>query len=538
MTRTLRLALLTLALVCGGLVADAVASTYYVATTGDDSRSCMTAQTITTPKRTIKNAVTCLSAGDTLLVRGGTYDEGDITTIPSGVSWASKVRIANYVSAGVGGCSSLAPHSCGTAGETVWITPTNANRVVFLTGSTKYIEFDGINMDGSHVPYGTFILYANGDNSAIAEHIRWKNAECISGPVGDGNDSSCVLAGAHVTVSTPGGSEFQNLTIHGGDSYGLYISGPNNLIEDCDIYNVGMAGVHVYNGGGDSADANIIRRNRIHDITLGYYFGKPDPRMWGVILSGNSNQVYNNFLYRLNEPLSGGNAGINIYTGSGNQIWNNTIADSTANGIYLTSGTGISGTEVKNNLVYSVTGSSYYDGGASTTTSGNSFGVNPSFVSLSTGDLHLTASSSVAIDLGTTLAGVTDDIDGNTRPQGAAYDIGADEYGATPVAEPPAPDPAPTPEPTPPPALPSDSSYLTLRAYKVRGVKRVDLVWTNGLATSTVDIYRNGAKLLNGTTNDLGQTDNIGRHGNGTYLYKVCEHESTDLCTNTATAAF
>ncbi len=44
------------------------------------------------------------------------------------------------------------------------------------------------------------------------------------------------------------------------------------------------------------------------------------------------------------------------------------------------------------------------------------------------GDYHLTASSAAAIDKGTTLAAVTRDIDGDTRPQGAAYDIGSDEF--------------------------------------------------------------------------------------------------------------
>ena len=40
---------------------------------------------------------------------------------------------------------------------------------------------------------------------------------------------------------------------------------------------------------------------------------------------------------------------------------------------------------------------------------------------------HLT-SSSAAIDAGVD-AGVTTDIDGDARPRGAGYDIGADEFG-------------------------------------------------------------------------------------------------------------
>ena len=42
------------------------AATYYVATTGNDTHACATAQTISTPLRTIASGVACLNPGDTL----------------------------------------------------------------------------------------------------------------------------------------------------------------------------------------------------------------------------------------------------------------------------------------------------------------------------------------------------------------------------------------------------------------------------------------------------------------------------------------
>jgi hypothetical protein len=52
------------------------------------------------------------------------------------------------------------------------------------------------------------------------------------------------------------------------------------------------------------------------------------------------------------------------------------------------------------------------------------------FVDAASGDLHLASSATAAIDRGTALSEVVDDWDGKSRPQGAGYDIGADEYRA------------------------------------------------------------------------------------------------------------
>jgi hypothetical protein len=54
------------------------------------------------------------------------------------------------------------------------------------------------------------------------------------------------------------------------------------------------------------------------------------------------------------------------------------------------------------------------------------------FVDPGNGDLHLLSTATEAIDQVTTLIEVIDDIDGDTRPIGAASDVGADEYGDPP----------------------------------------------------------------------------------------------------------
>lgn len=58
------------------------AATYYVATNGNDGNSVSQAQNLATPWKTIQHAATNMKAGDTCIIRGGTYRE--TVTLPSG----------------------------------------------------------------------------------------------------------------------------------------------------------------------------------------------------------------------------------------------------------------------------------------------------------------------------------------------------------------------------------------------------------------------------------------------------------------------
>ena len=53
------------------------------------------------------------------------------------------------------------------------------------------------------------------------------------------------------------------------------------------------------------------------------------------------------------------------------------------------------------------------------------------FVDASAGDLHLVSGSTDAIDQASTLADVSDDYDGDSRPLGSSPDVGADEYATS-----------------------------------------------------------------------------------------------------------
>lgn len=76
---------------------------------------------------------------------------------------------------------------------------------------------------------------------------------------------------------------------------------------------------------------------------------------------------------------------------------------------------------------------------------------------------------------------------------------------------------------------------LTGKGYKVKGMQKADLTWSNLTATN-VDIYRDGAKVMT-TTNTGAVTDNIDQRGGGSYTYKVCA-TGTTTCTNGAAVSF
>jgi PKD repeat protein len=83
----------------------------------------------------------------------------------------------------------------------------------------------------------------------------------------------------------------------------------------------------------------------------------------------------------------------------------------------------------------------------------------------------------------------------------------------------------------------TDPSQITLTATggKNKGRQYVNLTWT-GATSDNVDIYRDGAFLI--TVENTGSyTDDLNKVGGGTYVYRVCEAE-TSTCSNDATVVF
>jgi hypothetical protein len=184
-------------------------------------------------------------------------------------------------------------------------------------------------------------------------------------------------------------------TAYQNHDHAIYVEGSSGvLISNGVFYDNGHGwDVHVYSGVGHGSSGLTIVNNT---------FAFANPYRDGQVLfstpSVSDSIVENNLFYR---PRT-----------EGVQFSGGTYANIT----------------VKNNLTTGAPTTTTGPGGSVDVT-GNFDAIDAMLVSPSTNDFHLQPTSP-AIDRGLTLPTVTTDIEGTTRPQGSAYDLGAYEWHA------------------------------------------------------------------------------------------------------------
>ncbi len=393
------------------------ATTFYVAKTGSNSNSCAQAQSLATPKLTIKAGGSCLSSGDTLLVKSGTYVEYLKNPVPGGQSWAEPTTLA------------------GAPGETVTIkSPTNVSvQMEFNGGAMRYIIVDNVTLDavdggfdggGGTTITGKAFSTSLDKTGTYAHHIRVQNSIIKNSP-----DGAVLLSGDF--------NEFKNVAFlntaykelakgPGRYGYAIYMGSSNNLVDGCFFKDTGSHAINIYNETTRNTNNNIIRNSEF--VNSGLRHAKP--RGAGIIVgSGSGNMIINNILRGGN-----GGSGLVIY-GRATQVLNNTIYNNVGNGISFAYG-GEIGTVVRNNIFWQNTAA---DWNISPDTYSNNLNLDPFFVDAPNGEFQLKAGSP-AIDSGWDLSDIfTVDAAGNSRNQGTAFDIGAYEFTGDKVDnEPPA----------------------------------------------------------------------------------------------------
>ncbi len=385
LTVVLSLAIVTALILAPGA---ANAAIYHVSKSGSNGNSCRDALSRSKSKLTINEGLKCLSAGDTLYIGAGTYEEGiDSTenTIPSGTSWNNAVTIA------------AAP------GEQVTLRPRKAFEVISLIGSQiSYLVFDGLILDAENVTTDGFSL-TNG-----AHHVKLQNSEVKNAP----NQGILISKGTGSTDY----NEFRNLSVHDNGrnkfSHGIYISTSNNLIEGCKVYRNSGYGIHLYDDTGE-VNSNIVRLNTTWSNSWSYCCGA------GILVgSGRNNIAYNNISY---------NNGYGITSGynktSGAKIYNNTVYKNIHGGIQNL-GTSIDAV-IKNNIAYR--NPMPIENHGSNATLSHNLTSDPQFVNDAMFDFRLQPSSP-AIDSGEPINEVTIDIRGISRTKGKGPDVGAHEF--------------------------------------------------------------------------------------------------------------
>jgi hypothetical protein len=423
---------------------------YFVSGTGKDGN----AGTFASPWGTIPKAKNSLAAGDIAYVGTSAGDSVSQTT--------------EDASSAYGGALGMSVNDGANAG-----TATMPKALVVYPGATATIG-DPVNLaHGIIVPAitGTFDYWTiagftlRGLNEAIeleGSSQGWRIVgNDISCPNGSG-ESGCVTDGA---VNSAPGLAFLGNDVHDAAAsvtsvtkyyHAIYFSS-NHLELGWNVVRDGKTcrGIQIHDTGGPNNFDISIHDNLIHGTVCdGINLATVDPSQGAV-------KAFDNVVYDVGtgpDPADGSSSYACIYVanitntgaaGSGNvEVYDNTLANCGARGtsaggaISLTAGP--VGIVLTDNLVLATSSESYvasdspatgitgndnlfFGAGVPPAGSGltGSINADPAVANATSNDYHLTAGSP-AVDTGVPTAAVTD-FDGNPRPQGKAYDVGAYE---------------------------------------------------------------------------------------------------------------
>jgi hypothetical protein len=392
--------------------------TFYVDPAGSDSA----AGSITSPWRTLQRAANMVRAGDLVIVRAGHYaglylttsgtatdpiifrgDPGAIVdtrnpTTPDGINLegASWIVIENFTVTGLprAGIRAVLNHNVTIRGNTGDLN----GRWGILTGFSDDLLIENNVMSRSQAEHGIYVGNS-GDRPVIRHNVVWgNNANGIhmNGDLSQGGDG--IISGAVVE-----GNIIHDNGVAGGS--GINCDGvQSSIIRNNLLYNNHASGVSLYQiDGGQPARNNQVLNNTIVMAS--------DAR-WAINIQNAStgNVVWNNILY--NQQSFRGSLAISADSLVGFVSDINVVMDR-----FSTDG---GDTRVTLAAWRSATGQDTHSIVATPPTL---------FVNVAGNDYHL-GSTSPARDAGASLAGVTEDLEGTSRPQGPAADIGAYELPA------------------------------------------------------------------------------------------------------------
>jgi hypothetical protein len=434
--------LLSIFVVCLVLAAggSAFAATYYVATTGLDTNPGTQAQ----PWATLQKAVDTIAAGDTIIVMPGTYVGCRART--SGTAVAPKTLVAQTVGTvlvnaagpvnrrtsniefqnndGISAVDYWVIDGFEISNAIAWgIDAINANHLT-VRNCTAHNNGISSGKTGIFSAYGDYVLIQNNTSYSNGEHGIYVNNSCDNGVLRGNHIYSNTSLGVHMNgdatqkaladsdgimsnwvveknVSNNNGS-------NGFDGDGVnYTIWRNNLAYD----NVSK-GIHLCCVNGSTNPAyDKVYNNTIVCPVGGYYcltFYKSGGK---VKLGGNNNSAFNNILYHyeITNNMRGSIMGVSTWMSTFQSNYNVVVdrfaVDDNRTKYTLAQWRSTYGKDMNSTLCLDATAI---------------------FVDAANKNFHL-KSTSPAINAGTTLSDVTDDINGTARPIGSAYDAGCYE---------------------------------------------------------------------------------------------------------------
>lgn len=464
----------------------AATCTHYVAQNGNDTNP----GTELLPWLTIRKAADTAVAGNTVCVKQGTYNER-LIPLNSG-SLSNPIVFTAY------------------PGESVTIDGTgisipNWEGLVHINGKS-FITVSGLKINNSQWA-GVFVTQSS--NITIQNNSTYNTA---SSAILMGNGNNYIVDGNSIELAANGGADFLSQEIisiqyhvngfevknnHifnskvvkpllGGEGIDVKFGSSNgsihhNIVSDVfpvgiyvDAYDAPQSNINVYNNIVNNTAACMAAAAEQAGGTLdtvNFYNNVCYNNYWNMFIGSDNGTVKNitvtNNTFVDNDP-STMSLGIEIGSFEGRSetglvdnvlVRNNIISQNTQFQLVVDPRPGVTNILIDHNLIDGFRGATNEVYGTNYITG------NPLFINLSGGDFHL-QSSSPAIDMGISTGAPSTDYDGNPRPFGVGYDIGAYEYIVsipTPTSSPtdtptstptPTPTHTPTPTPTPTPIFP------------------------------------------------------------------------------------
>ena len=241
-----------------------------------------------------------------------------------------------------------------------------------------------------------------------------------------------------ITLTRADGFEIKNNKLYNNhfESINAKEGSSNGKIHHNDISQHESAGIYVDAYDRAAHDIEIFD-NIIHDSSVSM--------ARGIALAAESVgsslknvRVYNNIVYHnaaIGIAIASYSTGpVDNVTISSNTVYNNGLVDASWSGGIVIEDKSATNVIIVNNIAYQnlARGNLITDNGGNSALFNNLVGINPIFVNAVNHDFHL-QSSSPAIDNGSSFNAPAVDFDGNSRSQGAGYDIGAYEFVPTPV---------------------------------------------------------------------------------------------------------